>query len=304
MELIKNAEVFELEEKIIIKDKELGYHDITLSPSSIKIAQKQLETKNEQMTKDDLKKMILKGDYIGDCTVLKYNRVGHLIQLDPSFFVVISMDYHNVFYVSSSTRGLQMYEAIDDTTFSFDNQVVDASQIELSHHFITQASERFKVSEDNVKSIFLDVIVNGRYICITHSKEDKSPAHLFAKDSKLVYVSLDFQRAVTSYANTSNGYSMHEVVNDKIVDMLFKEIKKLSRESNKLEKRNEKERLYTDLKVAQLRLDIYQTKSTAKAEKLKQELEELENRMQCLDSEWEETVDNIRRHAIALASFI
>lgn len=289
---------------ISFNNKKIFPADLTLTPKITSYIKKKYGIPNEKEAVTQFKRRIIKGEYLGDCTVIRYNQLGHLILVDSNFYAVLDMRSNNVYYTSSNKNDFKMIESIGDTSFVVNGEEYDAKDINLSRHFIQQASERFRAPVESIKDLFLDIVANGRYICVTHSKEEYKPAHLFCKDGRLVYISLDFSTAITSYASLNKNQTYAEEVKETVTTTLFKKIKLLEKQEKTMNKKLIEDKLKLNLRIAEIELEIYKTKSEKKQELLNEELSTIKKQISGYEEEWEELIDNVRQHSIVLASFI
>lgn len=289
---------------ILIKDKRIFRTNIEVSPTSAQFTKQRNNLESEDDAVEFLRDQIIGGEYLGQCNVIKYNRIGHLVRTSASSYAVLSLTNYSVFYVSSYLTDFSLIGTGEPEFIEVEGVEVDVSKIEMSQHYLNNLSERLKMPVEAAQALYTDILVNGTYICVTHDKEEHKPAHLYAKDGRLIYLSIDLQKIVTVYSNGFSSGFIHPGVNGKIVDTLFSEIAKLKKKEKELEKRNTLAQLTTNLRVAQLELDIYRSRKGTKKESLELELAEARQTMVPLEEEWEAVVDEIRQTAIALAAFV
>lgn len=291
-------------EPLTIDGKILIVDNITISEKVSAFLTKYYKVDSSKKTNQLLRENLKYGEYLGICIINKFSSSGHLIKTSDNLFVVLSLDLLKFVYSSYTLTAFHILEDPSSYFVVVNGKEYDVSDIELSHHFSKQATERFKIPMDSVKSLFFDIVVKGRYICVTHCREDHNPAHLFCKDGKLVYVSLDLKTAITTYSNPMITSSTHQNIKEKIESLLISEIKKLAKQEVKLNSKKTKERLLFNLKVAEIELEIYNSKSKNFIDVLQNDLKNLKEEMDLLEDTWNEVVDEIRRHAITLSAFV
>jgi len=287
-----------------ISKKEIQVENIFFSEKTLEIAAYCLGTENTEEFDALLRKQIQESEFLGVCVLTRFNSTGNLIKTKQDLYIIISLDFSRVIYVSNNLRDIKLLSHLPEHPITVDGEEYIFSKIELSHHFIKQASERFKINIDSVRDILFDIVVNGTYVCITHCKEYHKPAHLFCKDGRMVYISLDFKAAITAYSNPMNTSYTHEAIKEKIVELLISEIKRLSKHENRINKRITKEKLIANLRIAEIELALYNTISESKITQLQSELSTLKSLIENMDTEWIEVVDDIRRHAVTLSAFV
>ena len=289
--------------KLIINDRVVNTGGLLINDKVSSMAIYLLKGSTQKNVNELIRSLLRSGEYLGVCIVTRFNTAGHLVKND-SIYLVLSMDLKKVIYLTDDVSRTPILEDPPSLFVVVGGKEYDISNIDISSHFAKQASERFKVPIEQVKSLFFDIVVNGQYICVTHCKENQNPAHLFCKENKMVYVSLDWSVAITTYSSPMNSSSVHHNVKEKIANLLLDEIQKLSKIEARLEKRNEKEILYSNLKIAELELEIYNCRNKSKIQELERQLAEIRQHIKTLEDEWIDIVDDIRRHALTLASFV
>lgn len=288
---------------ITINNRRLFAVDVEVSPTSATYTAKQHSLTSEASAVTFLRRQIVEGEYVGECTVIKYSRPGHLVKLRNSAYAVLSPTY-TVFYVSSFITDFQMIPTNDDAVVDIAGEKVDVAKLEMSGHFMRNVAERLRLPEDSARAVLIDTVVNGTYIGITHDKEERKPAHLFAKAGKLIYISLDLETAMTVYTNGFAGNFIHPVANETIVNALKQEVNKLMKQEKDMERRNYACKLHSNLKIAQNDLDRYRCRKEEKIVELTREIEEERQSIIDNEKEWEDLVDRLRQNAIALAAFV
>lgn len=289
---------------LVIEGKEVYVANLAINDKTSLLASRYFSENNTKKVNQLLREIIRLGEYLGVCIINKFSTSGYLIKISDSFYVVLSLDLKKIVFAGVSLINFHIIESPSNYFVVVNGKEIDISEIELSSHFIKQASERFRVPHDSIKPLFFDIVVNGRYICVTHCKEYHNPAHLFCKDGKLVYVSLDFKVAITTYNNPMNASTTHFNIKEKIENLLLVEIKQLAKKEEKISKRKTKEKLITNLRIAEIELEIFNTKATLKIHELKSELTSLKIYLDNIEDEWNDIVDDIRRHAIMLSAFV
>jgi hypothetical protein len=286
-----------------IKDAFIRIDSIHISDAASFHTARLQNLKNESEGKRYLIENLTRAKYISDCYVDRIKKTGHLMQIDD-LYILASMDKHSVFYVSSHMDDFHIVGSIEESVIIVDEVEVDVSSIQIGSYFTEKAMTRFNLKQEEVRPFFIDIITNGRYICVTHDHDSKKPARLFCKDRKLAYVTLDFSAAITAYQAPGNGDNIHQSVSDKIADMLTNEIKRMNDKERAISESHKRQELLNNIRLSEIDFELYERKGEDPGNKIHQEKEELQKQNRSLKAEWESLVDDVRRHAIALSAFI
>lgn len=296
----------ELKSSMKIKNKRLFPSLINVTKPVQNIIQTKYKIHDEGLAFSYFKERFFKGEYIGDAHVFKTDSIGHVVKIDPRFFAIVGMQNNTIFFVTSNRHDFKLLESETETVIKVGKKEIDVSKIEITEHFKQNMMDRYKISEDLVSQLFRDALVNGVYICRTISKEDRNPAHLFFGDGKMIFISLDFKAAITTFQPISsiNSTAFLESTKKKIVEMLMKDARKMAKEEEKLYSLLEKTKLENELKIAELRLDIYNSKSEDKIEHMKENIFQLTEDIKRLEIEWLKAAEETRKTAFGICTYL
>lgn len=287
---------------IRIKNKLIDTASIATGGRSGYYVHKKYNTETELAGSLLLKKMLANGEYLGTANFLKAERMGHLFKIDSDYYAGLNINLKSVFFVTAIESDFEIITPYENTMITVNNKDIDVSEIEITDYFKDRLTERFDIAHEAAEHFFTEFMLNAKYICVTRSNSEKSPAHLFCYDKKLVYISLDFSRTVTTYPAAINDIS--PFMTGKISDYLFSEIQRMTKLEERIGYDNKKLELEGNIRIAFIDMEIFNSTDPVKVEELKQEKEDIQQRNIELVQEWEKLVDDIRQHAIALAAFI
>lgn len=243
---------------------------------------------------------------LGDAFAGNLRRPGYIVQLDDSLYLALGNDLNSLFYASTKDSDFDFFsESPSANVLGFKDFTVDISQLSMSQHYMERAQERFDMNATKAKQTAREVLSGGTYICMTQpDSADWKPNYMFCRDNVVVHLALDCRTLITIYKVTRNPINDFPDVYQHLVRKTWIELNKAAAEQRSGIRAHEKMRLETNLRVAEIELELFSVRKPEKRDELNLELLErgraLREEFSCL----KEKATRLRHLALSLATFI
>lgn len=188
--------------------------------------------------------------------------------------------------------------------------------LKISDHAVQRVKERFKQKNKSDCLNYCKGILgqpDSRYIGVS-TCEQGNQAHEFCLGKIVVYISLDMTTVVTAMRIKDKQYlsptktltPVRElpILHDKIVALYDSAYKQHDRLESKKVRQLEKEKIERGVRIAELELRIYKTKSAKVKQTCEQELAEVKAQIILLEQEIKQIQDNKRKISRAKISLM
>jgi hypothetical protein len=295
-----------------VESKKINVGSLGLKDSTFKEMSQSMKKESKLKTLPHLRHIVLMGEFKGEMAQngvtgfwFKKNEENVVVDITNNTFLAAFVDQKEPLIKPKETKTIQKESAIEkhqSKIIEINGLKVDVTQITPSEHYLERAKKRFEVTDKNkAVEFFQDIMINGEYLGITYDRVSMKKAHLFAKDNKAIFVSIDFDVVMTTYKQET---VVHEHPKYEIKEFLQKKINRLRKVDSRLHKKLELTELEVNKEIAELKLLLHRAKSESKKYVYQGRINALQMHKNQVESDRRLVANQLREYTNSLISFV